>query len=75
MTNIALLNFIPRHCPECGRNLVQVDHGDFRQGRSHACGHGSCTFKYQYVLGPLLLEEAALHGDLHVHVTQWEVKE
>ena len=67
--NIALYNFVPHYCPQCGKEikfiLVPYAWADFTAQKSHTCP--ACGTKYQFVQDTDLLLRTAdeAGGDLH----------
>lgn len=70
---IALFDFVPRYCPNCGKDTRLLrpateaerrngitSYGDFLAGASHACL--SCGMKYQYADKAEMLKAAANSG-------------
>lgn len=75
---IALYDFIPKHCPNCGvptgldrrPTLEERKHhirpaGDYLHGASHTC---DCGLSYQFAQSDTLLEASRKDGDLAQYV-------
>jgi hypothetical protein len=68
---IALFNFIPNHCPNCGQNLVPnftdpLSRQDFLQGASCTCP--GCQLSHAFVPSDKLLAATIGNGDLTHYV-------
>ncbi len=59
---IAIFDFIPSHCPACGKNIRPYGSfptADYLEGASHTC---SCGVHYQFIKTESLLEVAEQEG-------------
>jgi ribosomal protein S27AE len=56
---IAALDFLPKFCPNCGReDIFNADHlgrADYYGGAAHSC---SCGFRFQFVIETKILNIA-----------------
>ena len=59
MTNLALFNFRPSHCPECGNKLIP-NSSDYAAKASHYCP--KCNLIYQLAETDKIIQAAELSG-------------
>ena len=66
---IALMNFTPTHCPNCGKEKEwdTYDRQDFFAGASQQCG---CGLHYAYLDGRKLLAATDGNGDMTRYVDE-----